>query len=129
MQDHGADIALDLDQYHSFDFVGWLLGRVDARPEWVLCMVEGLPSGSRVKTGSLPNPREEDPQFVEYEASLAHTNVLLSQLLLAFAGGSDSVDPNDILPSWVSQKSDREGRSHGSELRDLNRAFMGAGGG
>lgn len=124
MQDHGSDLALDLHQFHRFDLVGWLLGRVEARPEWVLCMVEGLPSGSRYKTGSLPNPQEEHPDYVEYEASLAHTNVLLSQLLLAFAGG-DNVKPNDVLPSWARHEEKGPAAPVGGSLREAYAGFAG----
>lgn len=122
MLEFGSDIVLDLLQFYQFDMLGWLLGRFDARPEFVLCMVEGLPSGSRYKLGSLPNPAGAHSDKVSYEASTAHTNLLLSQALSAFAG--KDVKPDDLMPSWGKQPP-VERSSSGGSLRSLHAALMG----
>lgn len=123
MLEFGPDIILDLLQFYQFDMLGWLLGRVDARPEFVLCMVEGLPSDSRYKIGSLPNPAGVDRAMVEYEASTAHTNTLLSQALGAFAG--KDTDVNKLMPSWAKADAGDRERSHGGNVRSLHAALMG----
>lgn len=123
MLEFGSDIVLDLHQFYQFDFLGWVMGRFDARPEFVLCMVEGLPPESRFKVGSLPNPNEVSREMVEYEASTAHTNTLLSQALAAFAG--DKVKSNDLMPSWAQQPQADKARSHGGDLKQLHAAWSG----
>ena len=122
MHKFGSDVVLDLRQYFGFDYLGWVRGRVDARPEYVFCMVEGLPAESRYKTFTLPNPNNASDVEVEYQASLAHQNVLLSQLLLAWAG--ENAKTNDVMPPWGQTPDESKIDSGGSHLERLNAAFM-----
>ena len=85
-------------------------------------MVEGLPAESRYKTFTLPNPNNASDVEVEYQASLAHQNVLLSQLLLAWAG--ENAKTNDVMPPWAQTPDESKIDSGGSHLERLNAAFM-----
>lgn len=122
MHEFGSDIVLDLLQYYQFDYIGWVRGQHDARPEFVLCMVEGLPADSRYKIACLPNPRDAHIDAVRYEASTAHTNTLISQFMLSFA--PKEVKAEDIMPPWVETKAKATGRS----VRDVPDAEGGSSG-
>lgn len=118
----GSDIVLDLHQFYQFDYLGWVMGRVDARPEYVFCMVEGLPAESRYKRGSLPNHGEAHADMIGYEASTAHTNTLLAQVLTALAG--DQVKGDELMPPWA-KKAPEKRQDSGGSVRQLHAAFLG----
>lgn len=126
MQKFGSDVVLDLWQYYRFDYIGWVMGRVDARPEFVFCMVEGLPMDSRYKILSLPNPNGYEREHVLYSASGAHGISLASQQILAWAGKGAKV--NDVAPPWMQEEAPRNA-ADGMQGEDRLKALYAAWGG